>query len=97
VTQGVKDGAVVAERRFRVSDLQVFLGYLSGLRFVDPNLSLAKLVPTMIVVNICDAIMCRLFARNNGYPQRLWALIGFVFGVWAVACLIVLPKREARP
>ena len=45
------------------------------------------------VVNTCDAVMCRLFARNNGYPPRLWTALGFVFGVWAVALLLLFPKR----
>ena len=48
----------------------------------------------MFVVNTCDAVMCRLFAVNNGYPRHLWTILGFVFGVWAVALLVVLPKRE---
>jgi hypothetical protein len=77
-----------------MGDLKTFLGVLSGLAFLQDGLELSTLVPSMIVVNICDAIMCRLFAHNNGYPKNLWTLIGFVFGIWAVAALIVLPKRE---
>lgn len=79
-----------------MSQLEVVLGYLSGLGFLDPDLPLATLLGTMIIVNVCDAIMCRLFARNNGYPTNLWTAAGFVFGVWAVALLIVMPKREKR-
>jgi hypothetical protein len=77
-------------------DLKTFLGVLSGLAFVQPEIPLEPLVGTMLVVNVCDAIMCRLFARNNGYPKNLWTAIGFVFGIWAVAALIVMPKREKR-
>ena len=79
---------------------QVLLGTLSGLRFLDPNLPLATLVPTMVVVNALDAIMCRLFAHNNGYSaqaKNVWTVLGFAFGIWAMAVLIVLPKRGARP
>lgn len=79
-----------------MGDLKTFLGMLSGLAFLQDGLELSTLVPSMIVVNVCDAIMCRLFAHNNGYPKNLWTLIGFVFGIWAVAALIVLPKRERR-
>ena len=75
-------------------DLQTFLAYFSGLGFLESEIPLARLLPTMLVVNICDAIMCRLFARNNGYPKNLWTVIGLVFGIWAVATLIVMPKRE---
>ena len=77
-------------------DLKTFLGVLSGLAFLQSDLPIDTLIPTMIVVNICDAIMCRLFAHNNGYPKNLWTVIGFVFGIWAVAGLILLPKRERR-
>ena len=74
-------------------DLKTFIGLLSGLSFLKSDLPLETLLPTMFVVNVCDAVMCRLFARNNGYPRNLWTAIGFVFGIWAVAALIVLPKR----
>jgi hypothetical protein len=79
-----------------MSDLNTFLGYLSGLRLLRSEIPLATLVATMIVVNICDAVMCRLFAHNNGYPKNLWTAIGLVFGIWGVAALIVMPKREKR-
>lgn len=79
-----------------MNQLEILLGYLSGLRFLDPDLPLGTLFATTFVVNTCDAIMCRLFAHNNGYPKNLWSLIGFVFGVWAVALLILMPKRGQR-
>jgi len=79
-----------------MSELNTFLGVLSGLRLLRAEIPLPTLVATMIVVNICDAVMCRLFAHNNGYPKNLWAVIGLVFGIWGVAALIVMPKREKR-
>ena len=80
-----------------MSDLKTLLGYLSGLAFLQSDIPLGTLLATMLVVNTCDAIMCRLFAHNNGYPKNLWTVVGFVFGIWAVAALIVMPKREKRP
>jgi len=75
---------------------EVVLGYLTGLRFLAPYpLDVPTLVATGLVVNTCDATICRLLARNNGYPVRLWTVLGFVFGIWAVALFIVLPKRGA--
>jgi hypothetical protein len=46
---------------------------------------------------VCDAIVCRLIAHNNGYPKNLWTLLGFIAGLWAVAVLILLPPRAAAP
>jgi hypothetical protein len=57
---------------------------------IDP----ATIVRTLLLINTCNATMCRLFAHNNGYHKNRWTVLGFVFGIWAVAILIVLPKRE---
>jgi len=76
-------------------DLQLALGYFTGLYWFAPQpLELPVLIATGAVVNICDALMCRLFARNNGYPPRLWTVLGAIFGVWAVAVCVLLPKRQ---
>jgi hypothetical protein len=74
----------------------VMLGYFTGLGFLSAHIEPAVLLRTAVVVNICDSIMCRLFAHNNGYPKNLWTLLGFVFGIWAVAVLILLPRRLPR-
>jgi hypothetical protein len=75
--------------------VELVIGYLTGLRFIaPPNFELSSLVATGVLVNTCDAFMCRLFARNNGYPPRTWTVVGFVFGLWAVGILILLPKRQ---
>jgi hypothetical protein len=76
--------------------LETVLSYWSGLAFVNPGLGLPELLGTMLVLHVCDAVMCRLFARNNGYPKRLWTALGFVGGIWAVAILILLPRRPPR-
>lgn len=74
----------------------VLLSYLTGLRFLNPDMDAATLLRTALLVHTCDAVMCRLFAHNNGYSKNLWTFLGFTFGVWAVAVLIVLPKRPPR-
>ena len=71
----------------------VALGYLTGLRWINPGLDGGTLVRTALVVNTTDAVLCRLFAHNNGYSKNLWTVLGFVFGMWAVTVLLLLPKR----
>jgi hypothetical protein len=73
------------------------LSYWSGLAFVAPQLPLPTLLGTMLGLHICDAIMCRLFARNNGYPKTAWTVIGFIGGLWAVVILLLLPRRTVAP
>jgi len=74
----------------------VVLGYVTGLRIISPEITAATLLRTTIIVHIVDAILCRLFAHNNGYSKNLWTTLGLVFGIWAVALLLVLPKREEK-
>lgn len=71
------------------------LGYFTGLRLLTASIDPATLLRTIFVVHTCDAVMCRLFAHNNGYSKNLWTVLGFVFGIWAVAVLIVLPQRRS--
>lgn len=71
------------------------LGYCSGLLLLVPAADGPHLLRTILLVHFLDSIMCRLFAHNNGYPKNLWSLLGFIFGLWAVAVLIVLPNRRA--
>ena len=73
--------------------LSTAIGYLSGLRFVAPDLDTPTLLGTALALHLCEAIVCRLFAHNNGYPKNLWTVLGFIAGLWAVAVLIVLPRR----
>lgn len=70
------------------------LSYLTGLHFVAPDLDLPTLLGTALGLHVCDAIMCRLFAHNNGYPKNLWTALGLLAGLWAVAILVVLPRRD---
>ena len=75
----------------------VILGYATGIRLVAPGIDPGTLLRTLVVVNTCDAVMCYLFAHNNGYSKRFWTVAGFVFGAWAMALLILLTRREAPP
>ena len=78
--------------------LNTVLAYISGLHWIQPNLDdLPTLIGTITALHICDAIMCRLFAHNKGYPKNLSTVLGATFGIWAVAVLIVLPRRAASP
>jgi hypothetical protein len=77
-----------------MDSLHTALGYFTGLQLLAPApLDWPTLIATALLVNICDGIVCRIVARNNGYSPRLWLGLGFVFGVWAVAALMLAPKR----
>ena len=77
-------------------DFKTFIGYFTGLHMLGGNLSFPSLIVTALFVHFLDGIMCRLFARNNGYPKNLWMTLGFVFGIWAVAAILFLPKKREQ-
>ncbi len=77
-----------------MDSLHLALGYITGLQFLAAApLDWSTLIATALVVNTCDAIVCRIVARNNGHSPRLWLGLGFVFGIWAVAVVMIAPKR----
>lgn len=72
------------------------LGYASGVWIFAPSLREEHLLPTVLLIHLLDAILCRVFAKNNGDPPNLWTAIGFVAGVWAVLYLLVHTRRQQR-
>ena len=73
------------------------LAYWSGLAFVAPDLPPATVLGTALVLHICDAILCRIFAGNAGRWRNGWTVIGFVGGLSAVAILLLLPRALPAP
>jgi hypothetical protein len=72
-----------------------FLGYLSLLSFINPELEGAMLARTVAVVHICDAVLCRLIAAHTGRSKTLWAFTGFFLGIWALAILLFVHTVRA--
>jgi hypothetical protein len=77
--------------------VEITVGYLTGLHLLAPHhLEFPALLATGLLVNACNAVMCRVIARNNGYSPRLWTGVGMVFGIWAVAFLLLAPTRASE-
>ena len=76
---------------------ETVLGYATGLYLINPHLDSETLVRTVCAVHVFDAIMCRLLAHNNMRPKGRWTLFGFVFGIWALIVLLLLPSRRRPP
>lgn len=77
----------------------VLVGYATGLYLVNPQMDPATLLPTVLLVHTCDAILCRIVAHNSGRSSERWTAIGFVGGLWAVMLLLLLPplRQSRRP
>ena len=78
-----------------MDSMRLALGYLTGLQLVAATpLDWPTLIATALLVHTSDAFVCRIIARNNGRPPRVWFGLGFVFGVWALAAVMLAPKRN---
>jgi len=77
-----------------LESFESFLGYFTGLRILGGTLSLPSLLATAIMTHFLDSIVCRLFARNNGYRKDLWTVLGFFFGIWAVVALLLFSRKQ---
>jgi len=74
---------------------ETFFGILTGIRFASADMDGATLLRTALVVNTCNAVMCRVIAHNNAMSKNPWTAAGFVFGFWAVGCALLV--GVARP
>jgi hypothetical protein len=83
-------------------DFPTFVGYLSGLYLVNPEMTPSSLFRTASLVHLVDALLCRLIAGQSGRNKNIWAAAGLLLGAWALGFLLLLPgkkrveKEEAR-
>ena len=81
-------------------NVEVFLGYFTGLRFFSDDLDFQRLVHTAAFIHVLDAVVCWVFASRNGCSKGLWVLSGLVCGGWAVLSVIIVPafwNRYGQP
>ncbi len=74
-------------------DLEVFLGYFTGLRFLDETIALPTLVGTTLFIHFLDGIACGLMAKRNRRSLFPWVVSGLLFGIWALILLLLLVIR----
>lgn len=76
-------------------DFPTFLGYLSGLYFIKPDLDFFMLLRTAALVHILDAALCRLIASQSGRNRGAWTIAGLLLGIWALGTLFLLPNKRS--
>lgn len=73
----------------KLASVVFFLGTVSGLRFVAPELEASVMAGTSIGMLITYSVICRVFAAQTGRARTPWLIAGFVGGIFAVAALLV--------
>ncbi|HYD48529.1 MAG TPA: hypothetical protein VEB21_09285 [Terriglobales bacterium] len=72
------------------------ISVLSGLYWLAPELDDATLIRTVLLVHVCDAVVCFVLASHHDFNKRRWAAAGMMLGIWAVAVLLVRASLSAR-
>ncbi|HZP46579.1 MAG TPA: hypothetical protein VFB15_13100 [Candidatus Binataceae bacterium] len=55
-----------------------------------------KLIATSLAIDAALAPLIAVIAARRGRQWPLWAVVGFLFGAWALLCILLLgPPRTA--
>ena len=86
------------KRQELLVDFYHFVGYLSGLLIIKPDMEPTSLFRTAALIHFLDAILCRVVAGHSGRGKNLWMIAGLFLGIWALGTLFLLPikERESR-
>ncbi len=76
--------------------IATILAYASGFGLMHYHESAANLLATSLAVDASLAPLTAIVAMRRGRGVRLWAIVGFLFGLWAfIAVLLIGKPREA--
>jgi len=78
--------------------IATILAYASGFALMRPHESVPNLIATSLAVDASLAPLTAIVANRRGRGTRLWAVVGFLFGLWAfIAVLLIGKPRPATP
>ena len=80
----------------KLASFVLFLGTVSGLRFVAPELDPWIMAGTSIGMLITYAVICRVFAAQTGRAGTPWLIAGLFGGLFATAALLVATELASR-
>jgi len=77
--------------------IATIIAYASGFALMHPHESTANLLATSLAVDASLAPLTAIVANRRGRATMLWAIVGFLFGLWAfiVVLLIGRPKTSS--
>ncbi|MGH7933815.1 MAG: hypothetical protein ACREQN_11715 [Candidatus Binataceae bacterium] len=80
-----------------MTTIAAILGFTSGFALMRYHESTAGMIATSLIVDAALAPVTAVIASRRGRSTTLWALLGFAFGMWALAFVLVFKPRAANP
>ena len=77
-----------------MSAIAAILGITSGFALLGYHETTSRLIATSLAVDASLAPLTALIATRRARSLTFWAIVGFAFGVWALACLLLVSRRE---
>ena len=73
--------------------IATIVAYASGFALMGYHESAVTLLATSLAVDASLAPLTAIVAMKRGRPLILWALIGFLFGLWAFILVLIVGRR----
>ncbi len=70
------------------------IAFASGFALMGYHQSPANLLATSLAVDASLAPLTVVVARRRGRQLAPWAVVGFLFGAWALAAIMLIPARK---
>lgn len=77
--------------------LATLLGFASGFALMGYHETTANLIATSLAIDATLAPLTAVIARRRGHSASLWFVLGFAFGMWALAAIFVITRRRVEP
>lgn len=77
--------------------LATVLGFASGFALMGYHQPPLNLLATSLAIDATLAPLTAIIASRHGRSGALWAVLGFAFGMWALAAILILTRRPEPP
>lgn len=77
--------------------LATVIGFASGFALMGYRESATNLLVTSLAIDASLAPLIAVAASRRGRQAILWAILGFAFGMWALAAVLIIPARKHAP
>ena len=74
--------------------IATIVSYASGFALMRYHASPANLLATSLAVDASLAPLTAIVAMRRGRPGILWAIVGFLFGLWAFIAVLLIGKPK---
>jgi hypothetical protein len=80
-----------------MTHLATILALTSGFVLARAHESAANLIATSLVLDAALAPVTAIVAARRGCSIARWSIVGFIFGVWAFAWVLLFKPERSAP